>query len=194
MRRKSRTSAYRTSSAIAPAISTPVGPPPTITVVMKAFCCDVGGHLRLLERKQQSRADIPGILDGLQARRELGPVIVAEVAVERAGCDHQSVVWNNPSFRHENEPACALDAGHLAQHDVDVPVPAQDFANRLGYVRGRQSRGCHLVERGDEQVIIIPVDDRDANIRSAQLGGAGQTAETGADDHDMRVVVDRRSR
>ncbi len=38
MRRKSRANVKRASSATAPAISTPVGPPPTTMVVISAFC------------------------------------------------------------------------------------------------------------------------------------------------------------
>ena len=71
MRRKSRASVCRAISANAPAISTPVGPPPTTTNVSQLpHGLAVGLALGLLERDQDAPADLERVLEALQPRRE----------------------------------------------------------------------------------------------------------------------------
>ena len=83
--RKSRRSVSRASSAICPAISTPVGPPPTTTNVSHSLR-ELGVRLDLgrLEREQDPPAQVERALQRLQLRRVLGPLVVAEVRVARS--------------------------------------------------------------------------------------------------------------
>ena len=74
MVRKSAASALRASSAIAPAISTPVGPPPTTTKVSRRRA--LGGvalGLGALERQQDLAAQERRVVDLLEARARGAP-------------------------------------------------------------------------------------------------------------------------
>jgi len=67
------------SSAIWPAISTPVGPAPTTTKVQQLLApLRVAGPLRLLEGPKDAAAKLQRVVDRLHARRELGEVVVAK--------------------------------------------------------------------------------------------------------------------
>ncbi len=91
--RKSRRSASRASSAIWPAISTPVGPAPTTTNVSHASTPRrIGLDLRRLEGGQHPAADLERTLERLQLGRVRAPFVVAEVGVVRAAGDDQRVV------------------------------------------------------------------------------------------------------
>ena len=70
--RKSRRSVSRASSAIWPAISTPVGPAPTTTNVSQARAAlGVGLELGRLERAEDPAADVERALERLHLRRHL---------------------------------------------------------------------------------------------------------------------------
>ena len=93
MLRKSWRSATRASSAMAPAISTPVGPPPITTKVRRrrrasgrvaASACSKAIRMR---RRMSVASSIV-----LQAGRHALPFVVAEIGVPRAGREHQVVV------------------------------------------------------------------------------------------------------
>ena len=93
MWRKSCARVCRETSASVPASSTPVGPPPD----------DHEGHprpaprvVRLalgdLECHQHPLPDLQRVPQALQPGRMLGPIVVAEIGVGRAGRDDQDVV------------------------------------------------------------------------------------------------------
>ena len=91
--RKSRLSVWWHSSAIWPAISTPVGPAPTTTKVSSAATLAVVvGALGQLEGAEDAAAQLQRVVDGLHAGRELGELVVAEVGLAGAGGDDQRVV------------------------------------------------------------------------------------------------------
>ena len=93
MLRKSWRSDCRAISASAPASSTPVGPPPTITKVSSRRCASgIGLALGRLERQQHPPPDLQRIVERLQARRARRPLGMAEVRVRGAGRDDQVVV------------------------------------------------------------------------------------------------------
>ena len=93
MCRKSLVSDWRAISASAPASSTPVGPPPTMTKVSSARRrAGIGLALGALEREQHAAAHLERILERLQAGRVRQPFVVAEVRVRRPRRDDQVVV------------------------------------------------------------------------------------------------------
>ena len=65
----------------------------------------VGFVLGALEGKQDAAAQISGVVDRLETRRERGPVVVTEIGVPRAGREHQIVVGDPPV--HRRSPPCA---------------------------------------------------------------------------------------
>ena len=91
--RKSRRSASWASSAICPAISTPVGPAPTTTNVsqLRAAVPD-RLHLGRLERPEHAASDVERAGERLQLGRVLPPLVVTEVGVPRPARDDQGVV------------------------------------------------------------------------------------------------------
>ncbi len=93
MLRNSPASVSRASSAMVPASSTPVGPPPMMTKVMSATAL-VGSVSRsaLSKASRMRRRIVVGILQRLQARREGLPFVMAEIGVPRARRQHQRVV------------------------------------------------------------------------------------------------------
>ena len=80
-----------------------------------------------------------------------------------------------------------VDAGDLAEHDVDVLRARQNAADRRGDVGGRKSGGRDLIEQRLEQVIVVLVDDRDVERRSGKRLCGGQSAESGSDDDDAGI-------
>ena len=75
---------------MAPAISTPVGPPPiTDEGHQPPPLLRIAFVLGALERQQDATAQIGGVVDGLQARRKGRPVVVPEIGVPRTGREHQ---------------------------------------------------------------------------------------------------------
>src|SRR4030088_929848 len=92
MRRKSIARLWRATSEMAPAISTPVAPPPTIEGEEVLALGRVGGKLRALEGDEDAPPDAGGVLDALEARRHLSPFVVAEIRMGRAGGEHEVVV------------------------------------------------------------------------------------------------------
>ena len=98
MERKSDASARFANSAMAPAISTPVGPPPTTTKFRRRLplvCVRLG--LGALEREQYPAAQIGRVVDRLQAWR-IGCPIIAEIGMLGAGCDDEIVERNAAAF------------------------------------------------------------------------------------------------
>ena len=82
-------SVWCASSPIAPASSTPVGPPPTMT---KLSLGTIAVALCGLERFQELGADRGGIFDRLQPGRVGRPRVVAEVVMGRTGREDEVVV------------------------------------------------------------------------------------------------------
>ena len=82
----------RAISAMAPAISTPVAPPPTMTKVSRRRRSSASSaEFGPLEGEQNAAADAGRVLDVFEARRELRPFVMAEIGMGRAGGDHQMV-------------------------------------------------------------------------------------------------------
>ena len=83
--RKSRASDWREISASAPAISTPVGPPPIDDERQQRLAPPrIGLALRTFERQQHAAADLERVLERLEARGRRAPLVVPEVGVRRA--------------------------------------------------------------------------------------------------------------
>ena len=77
----------------------------------------VGLALGGLEGDQDPAADLGRVLDRLEARRERGPVVVAEVRVARAGGDDQRVVGDRPAVGEQDLAALRVEPDRLAEQD-----------------------------------------------------------------------------
>ncbi len=142
-------------------------------------------QLRRLEGQQDAGAQLQRILEGLESGGVAGPIVVTEVAVGRAGGEHQVVVGYRV-LPHPDLPPLGVDGCHLAEQHAGVLLMPQDGPCRGGDLRRRQAGGGHLIEQRLEQVMIEAVDHRDLGRCPGQGPGGGKAAESGADDDDPR--------
>ena len=129
-------SASWASSAICPAISTPVGPPPTITKVSQplpsfGLGLDFGG----LEGGEDAAADVECAVERFQLGRMLLPLVVPEVGVVRAAGDDQRVV------RRCRRPPLAVRARPSSTHLARVrSKPVTSARTTRAFALARQDR------------------------------------------------------
>jgi hypothetical protein len=74
----------------------------------------------------------------------------------------------------------------MAAHHFYVTLIPHDSADRRCNIRGRQGCGCDLVKQWLKQVEIALVNQDDFGRRMPQRAGAGQSAESRAQDNDAR--------
>ncbi len=141
-------------------------------------------HLPLgqLEGQQHATANFGGIFDGLEARRERLPLIVTEVGVRGAGSEHEVVVVEACAAGQRHVPRVDVDADYLIHQHLGIALMAQDGADGLGNVGGRQHRQRHLIEQGLEEVMIAAVDQGYIDGQVRQPGGGVQAGKASADD------------
>ena len=75
----------------------------------------IGLGLGLLEGEQDAAAHVGRVVDGLEAGRGRGPVVMAEIGVLRAGREDQVVEGDAAAFGDHLAPR-GVDAGDLAEH------------------------------------------------------------------------------
>ena len=155
-----------------------------------------GGHQRLTMRlvlttfralvsEQQVAPQAHRVVEGFQARRVLRPVIPTEVGRAAAHRDHE-VVKREFTIGQDHPPPGRIDRSHLGQDHLQIRLPPQQGADRLRNIRRGQSRRRDLVEQRLKQVVVLPIDHRDAHpFRGARLGKT-QPAEAGSKHHDVR--------
>ena len=148
----------------------------------------IGLALGALEGEQDAPPQRGGVLQRLQAGRERLPFVMAEIGVARAGREDQRVVGQRVAVIEQHALVRRVDAGHGGEQGRDLGPAAQQIADRPGDLRGRQRGGGDLVEQRLEQMMVAPVDQRDADRRAGQAEGRLQPAETGADDHDAMAL------
>jgi hypothetical protein len=85
-----------------------------------------------------------------------------------------------------HDAAIEVEAGHLAEHDVHVPTTPQRLPERQRNLDRRQRPRCHLVDERLEQEVVLPVDERDVDVRAAQGARRKEPAEAASDDDDPR--------
>ena len=126
-------------SRMAPASSTPVGPPPTITKFSGGcVSCLHRLPLRQLVCQHDAAAHLRRILQRLQSRRELRPVIVPEIAVRRARCQDQIVVVDFAPLRSCTVCLRSIEADRLVHQHFDVLLVPQNGADGLRDIGRRQ--------------------------------------------------------
>jgi len=146
------------------------------------------GELRALKGQKNAAADAGRVLDALQARRKLCPLVMAEIGVRRAGRDHEMIVGDCGGSRLD-PPIGGVDAGDLGHQHGGVALMAQDGTDRPGDLGGRERGGCDLIEQRLEAVMVLPVDHGDVDRGARERRGGREAAETGADDHDVGTCV-----
>ena len=86
----------------------------------------------------------------------------------------------------DHRPRRQIGGNNLRHLDLDVGMLHQDVPQAEGDVAGRQEPGRHLVQQRLELLIVVLVDQRDADLRMrCQFAGAVQSGKTTANDDDM---------
>ena len=188
--RKSRASVKRLISPIAPASSTPVGPPPTITKrEQRLLALGIGSVLGILEGGQHAAADLGRLLEGLEPGRVFLPLVVAEVRVLGAAGEDEIVVAQLAEVGGERRAARSTASTSLCSTRT-LREAREDAADRRRDLRRAEARHRHLVEQRLEQMVVAAVDQRhlDAAHAAEPLGGV-QPGEAAADDHDLACAA-----
>ena len=183
------------SSAICPAISTPVGPAPTTTNVSHAArAASSVLDLRRLEREQDALAQVERALERLQLRRVRRPVVVAEVRVARARRDDEQASYGSDTARavrqvvDDDVARLEVEPGHLAEDHARVALPAHDLAQRHRDLDRRERARRDLVGERLEEIEVLPVDERHLDVGAAEPSHREQPAEPTTDDNDLLAI------
>lgn len=134
-------------------------------------CGQVGLGFGALEGEQQLAPQHQRVVQRLQAGRMLGPVIVAEVGMGGAGGQQQHVVAERAAVGEHHLTAGRCDFGDVAEQHFDIALLAQDVAQRRGDIRCRQAGGGDLVQQRLEQVMVLAVDQGDADAGIVECAG-----------------------
>ena len=146
----------------------------------------VGFPLGPLERQQHAAADLEGILDALEPRRERLPLGMAEVGVTGSGGDGTIVVANGLAVGEHDRPIRRVNPHHLAEQDVDVALCTENRADGRGDVAGVERRGGDLVEHRLEEVVIPAIDHRHPDRRAPEPLGQVEPRESASHDDHVR--------
>ena len=189
IRRKSLRSVRCASSAIWPAISTPVGPGSDDDEGQGPLLLGRGpGQLGELEGAEDATAQLEGVVDRLHPGRVGGELVVAEPRLACAGGDEQRVVGGDvlaPEDLRGDRAGLEVDVGHGAEHDPGVLLAGQHLAGARGDLPLGEDAGRDLVEQRLEQVVGGPGDEGDLDVPAAlERLRTEETSETGTDDDD----------
>ena len=147
----------------------------------------IGLFFGLLEGHQHMAADLERIGQRLQSRRELGPLVVAEVAVRRTRRHDQVVVAEAKTVRKHGFLRCGKNLDDFTEKRGDVALFAEEKPGRRRNGRCGESRGRHLVEQRLKEMVVGFLDDRDVDVGISQMPGSFQAAEAAADDQYPRT-------
>ena len=114
------------------------------------------------------------------------PFIVTEVGMSRTGREDQVIVGNFRVAGFDLSSFATSTDCHFSEHHLDVWKFAEDAADGSCDVGRRKRRGRDLIQERLKQVVICPIDHGHTHRFSTKHLGCFETAETGANNHDMR--------
>ena len=164
---------------MAPAISTPVGPPPTMTVVSRRRR-PPGSALALgvLVREQHPAPHPQRIVQRLQPGRDRGPFGMAEVRVRRAGRDDQVVVFERLAVVEQRPGAPCTSIACTS------PSSTRTFCwrRRIQRIGDAMSPGDSPPSPPDtaglKYVVVVTIDERHLHGRAPEASRAVQPAKS----------------
>jgi hypothetical protein len=127
---------------------------------------------------------LSGIFDGLEARRNRLPFIVAEILMAHAGGNDQRVVRHLAPIGENYLSILRVNRLHFTQDHFGIALPLDDRPQRRGNVGRRQGPGRHLIEQGLKQMKVPPIDQRDLHRRPLEPLDDVDAAESASDDND----------
>ena len=143
-------------------------------------------HLPLgqLEGQQHAAANLQSIFNGLEARSQRRPLILAEVGMSRAGGEHQVVP---PYARARAERDCAsgdVEGHHFVHQHFGISLAAHNAADWLGNVCRRQHGKRDLVKERLKRVVVAAVDYGNVDGQMRQSFGGVNAGKARADNDD----------
>src|SRR4029434_507694 len=97
----------------------------------------------------------------LEPGREAFELVVAEIAVARAGRENQIVVLEDDALAvhrvDEHAAPIGVDTGHFPEEHSGVSLLPENLANRRGDLPRTEDGRCDLVQERLEQVVNLPV-------------------------------------
>src|SRR5215471_14792359 len=147
-----------------------------------------GFALSPLEGQQYSAAEVGGVFQRFQPRRDRLPGIVAEVGIALSRRYDQSVVGDR--FPGENQAAASrVQEDGFVQDDPRILLPLQQIAQRSrNFTRRKRSCG-DLVQQGLEQMEIAPIHQRHVHRPAMErLSGVKPPEATAHDDYAMHSI------
>src|SRR6185295_2326129 len=143
---------------------------------------------RGLERQQHPPSHLERIVQRLETRCARLPLRVAEVRVRRAGGDDQIVVGER-SMIGDDRLRRRIDRADIGQQHLDVPLVAQDPADRRRDVSRGQRRRRHLIEQRLKDMVVVSIEQRDLDRSIRQSSRRVEPAKPAAYDDDARFTV-----
>ena len=126
-----------------------------------------------------------GIINRVQSRCKLFPLVVTKVVVRYPGRENQ-IVKRKFGFSCLDGVRLRIDAGHFGHQHINVFLLANNRANRRGYFIGGKQSGRDLIKHRSKEVIVVFVDDRHRDQRPGQPSRGVQSAEPAAYDNHAR--------
>ena len=145
----------------------------------------IGLALGAFERHQDSAPQRGRVLQRLEAGRERLPFVVAEIRVPRAGGEDERVIGQRIALIEQHALGLRIDAVHRRKQGRDLWAAAHQITDWPGNLGRRQRRGGNLIQQRLEQVMVAPIDQRNADRRTGKAISGFEAAEAGADDHDV---------
>ena len=155
------------------------------------LCVGIDLPLGLFECEQHLPPHHERIVERLEAGRVLLPFRVAEVRVRRAARENHVVVSDRRRAvsgfgrtRDEYTSILWIDRRDIGEQHFDVLLSAQHPTDRRRDVAGRERRGRDLIQQRLKEMVVVPVEQRDADRRAGERARRVKPAETAADDDD----------
>jgi hypothetical protein len=138
-----------------------------------------------LEGDQDLAPDARRVVDRLESRGVARPFVVAEELMPGPGGHDQRVVGYRAAVGQLDLTLDRVEPDRLAQQDRGVVISAEDAAQRLGDVAGRDRAGGDLVQQRLEDVVVAPIDEGQVDaLVTTQPTRRVQPAEAAAHDED----------
>ena len=104
---------------------------------------------------------------------------------DRAECDHQVVVVDVAERTGRHLLVGQVDLEHVVRVQGEMVVAALQLAQRVGYLLRSQLGGGDLVEQRLKGMVVVAIDQRNADFGVAQFLDGTHPGETAAQNHDM---------
>src|SRR6516165_8207986 len=105
-----------------------------------------------------------------------------------SSCDDQKVKGECSCLRFD-DTCLGVDADYFSHEDGCVFLAAQNVPDRPSDICGRKRSSCHLVKQWLKTMIVMPIDERDLDRRTAQPFRCLKSSEPSPKDNNSRTLL-----